>query len=84
MPKAIQRTWTPEALEEKAEIRRRCKFPFELSDKSLSAKRFTEMRKYAMRLEDEILKLKGICKYMEIECEARPIQKVTRTRKSAL
>jgi hypothetical protein len=37
--------------------------------------RIKEMVDYALRLEDEILELKGVCKYLEGICEVQPLQK---------
>ena len=48
-----------------------------------SARSYTEMQRYAHRLECSIIESKGITLYAETECEVPPIQKVTRRQRSA-
>lgn len=76
--------WTPGALREVTAIRERNKFPQQHYGVP-PRKRLKDMTAYTLRLEEEILELKGICKYMEglFECEAPPIPKVTQKPKSA-
>jgi hypothetical protein len=45
-------------------------------------RRLKAMQDYALRLEDYILEMKGICKYLETPCDPRPTPKVTQIPRS--
>ena len=70
------------ALREVTAIRERNEFPKQLHG-TLPSKRLKNIIGYTIRLEEEILELKGICKYLEGPCAAPRTRKVTQGLRSA-